>query len=941
MPTVPIYQRQTAPEMAPVNNVNLRLPQQGLGEQLAEVGGNYMQAIGQQKQKQDLADMQDMVNQFSVFADDLYNNPQNGLVTLQGKNAIGQGEARAGQISAKATEMRDSLPEYMRPMFDQQIQPLGRSYGNKFRQYDVGQKQQYEAQVYSSGNELAEVQARGLWNDPVAFGEVMQSRFEATDMYADAYGMPDEWRVAQKVKTKERAASSALDTWIADDPLGYITRNGEPSDVGGVARTPVQGGSSLALGIENNNPGNIEFSDKNPWEGQTGSDGRFAKFATPEHGIRALGKNLLSYNRLHGLDTVGGIITRWAPPKENKTEAYIKAICDRLGVGANDQIDVTNPRTLAELCAGIIRQENGKDSASTISADQISNGVSAALGITALESPKRYNGNTVYDAASPQDQARANRYAMQVLNQRRAQQSDLLDQQVKNIYAATDEGQQPDYVPSQQSFIDSAKNPTVGLRKWQDMQEQLRYGGVIAASKDMSPTAREALLEEARPTDPNSPNFAAQQQRWSKMKAKFSELDKEWERNQGRTMVTNALNNGVALDPSNKSNKDAADSYFDSNLSNFNIKNNEDVNAVTSFVAKTGIIPTKLSSQLNAASAVKDPNVAIPAAELVSRIYDTNPAALSNMPKEKQSFYLNAKRLKDAGVDPKEAVEQAYNLAYNQTDSLKAQLASEQGSSSYKKDRLKAASDFVSDRSQFFRIDPSAKDTNTDAARFRQDYESLYDLNYRVSGGDADIAKKLTSQQIARAWSISEVNGSAQLMKYAPEALYQGGPSGWQAQQWEEEKQRLTYGEKSDPIETSTNALGATSGRPGVATTTTPERKVKGDVILVPDVSTPRNGDYAIMISDKDKDGVPTLQPYYDADGRPLRYRPDLESWKPYQELLTDQKVSVEQTMQKAQERRGFYDTHREFDNQYQEGHEKRIEKQKTQLKNYFRWGKE
>ena len=88
--------------------------------------------------------MQDKINQFSVYADDLYNNPQNGLITLQGKNAVGQGETRAGLISDKAASIRESIPEYMRHTFDQQIQPLGRSYGNRFRQYEVGQKQQYE-----------------------------------------------------------------------------------------------------------------------------------------------------------------------------------------------------------------------------------------------------------------------------------------------------------------------------------------------------------------------------------------------------------------------------------------------------------------------------------------------------------------------------------------------------------------------------------------------------------------------------------------------------------------------------------------------------------------------------------------------------------------------------------------------------------------------------
>lgn len=940
MPTVPVYQRQSQSEMAPVNTQNLRIPQGNGLTALADVGANALGVYQQQREREDLAFAQNALLQFNQQADDLINNPQTGLITKQGANAIGQGEQVAGQLSQMAGSAFDSIPDGpVKEKFRNQFAAAGQPIANRARQYEVGQRQQFESGQQQGLLANLQTQARDSYDDNDMFSSSLSLGGQQIVAYGQAHGQSPEEIEDNWNRFRESAAHEVLNARASTGRYEqYLAKNGEPSDTGGVPRFSAHGNSAASRGLRNNNPGNIEASAENPWEGQTGSDGRFAKFETPEHGIRALGKNLLAYNKRHGLDTVGEMITRWAPPKENDTASYIKAICAQLGVGANDQIDVTNPRTLAALCAGIVQHENGDQ---PYSADQISNGVSAALGLTELTgSNKRRTGDAAFDSASPAAQGAYLRQMQAMQNEQRALYAAQMGTSIKDAYSALDEGMQPGQLPTQADLI-NAFGPAKGMQQWNDLQDQKAYGGVISASKDMSPAARDDLLERLRPNDPNAENFAANQQRWTKMKAKFSELDKEWERNQGRSMVTNALNNGVALDPSNKSNKDAADSYFDSNLSNFNINNNDDVNAVSSFVAKTGIIPTKLASQLNAASAAKDPNVAIPAAELVSRIYDTNPAAVSYMPKEKQSFYLNAKRLKDAGVNPEAAVEQAYNLAYNQTDALKAQLASEQGTSSYKKDRLSAASDFVSDRSQFLRIDPSAKDTNTDAASFRQDYESLYDLNYRVSGGDADIAKKLTSQQIARAWSISEVNGSAQLMKYAPEALYQGGPSGWQAQQWEEEKQRLTYGEKSDPIETSTNVLNATTGRPGVATTTTPERKVKGDIILVPDASTPRNGDYSIMIRDKDKDGVPTLQHYFDADGRQLRYRPDLESWKPYQELISDQKVNVEQTMQKAQERRGFYDAHREFDDQYQEGHEKRVEKQKIQLKNYFRWSNE
>lgn len=125
-------------------------------------------------------------------------------------------------------------------------------------------------------------------------------------------------------------------------------------------------------GIRNNNPGNIDFNPRNPWNGQLGlelgvKNPRFARFDCPENGIRAIGRLLLNYRGRDGMPGVGGkgidtvreTISRWAPPGENDTEAYIQAIAKKLGVKPNDIIDVSNPRVLRVVIGGIIGHETG------------------------------------------------------------------------------------------------------------------------------------------------------------------------------------------------------------------------------------------------------------------------------------------------------------------------------------------------------------------------------------------------------------------------------------------------------------------------------------------------------------------------------------------------------------------------------------------------------
>ncbi|KMJ44160.1 structural protein [Xenorhabdus khoisanae] len=116
----------------------------------------------------------------------------------------------------------------------------------------------------------------------------------------------------------------------------------------------------MTRGIRNHNPGNIRHGDK--WQGlrEIQTDKSFCQFVAPEYGIRAILKILRNYERKYGLNTIRQIISRWAPPNENNTEAYIAYVCKVVGVPSSVVIDVENVNIMSKLVKAIIQMENGQ-----------------------------------------------------------------------------------------------------------------------------------------------------------------------------------------------------------------------------------------------------------------------------------------------------------------------------------------------------------------------------------------------------------------------------------------------------------------------------------------------------------------------------------------------------------------------------------------------------
>lgn len=101
----------------------------------------------------------------------------------------------------------------------------------------------------------------------------------------------------------------------------------------------------------NNNPGNIEdgaFARRQP--GYAGGDGRFARFASADHGFAAMQTLLGGYLR-RGKNTLSEIIGTWAPSSENDVGAYVAHVSKLTGIKPGQRVGAEHLAVIARAMA--------------------------------------------------------------------------------------------------------------------------------------------------------------------------------------------------------------------------------------------------------------------------------------------------------------------------------------------------------------------------------------------------------------------------------------------------------------------------------------------------------------------------------------------------------------------------------------------------------------
>ena len=118
--------------------------------------------------------------------------------------------------------------------------------------------------------------------------------------------------------------------------------------------------------VRNNNPGNIRIGAH--WQGlmepsamspEQHAENAFCVFSTPVWGFRAMATIFHTYHDHDGIKTLRQAISRWAPPNENNTEAYINAVCDQTGMGPDQPFPFGNTQFMQTLLKAVSIHECG------------------------------------------------------------------------------------------------------------------------------------------------------------------------------------------------------------------------------------------------------------------------------------------------------------------------------------------------------------------------------------------------------------------------------------------------------------------------------------------------------------------------------------------------------------------------------------------------------
>ena len=505
------------------------------GQAMTNAGQALGRIVDDMQNEANITVARDIDNQVTLANDDVLHNPETGYVNKRGKESI---DGYDGVIENIQKIRREAIAGVTNPAVRKVVEPVinqRMEHAISLANRHAGQEsQRYQIQTAESHAVINLQDAARDYKNDALFGQALEVAGAAAQNLGKLQGWDADTTRLQATKFQDLGYKLRYEAWVADDPaaaFGSFQKNAEQvsplvreqighqlfqaaapvlaaqfNQAGGAGVvTPTSPDQTMPRGIRNNNPGNISKGGAT-WQGEVaGSDPRYVSFATPEAGIRAMGKTLITYQDKHGLNTVQDIIGRWAPATENDTAAYSANVAKALGVKVDARIDLHDANTLSKITRAMINVENGP-AAKRITDQQIALGLAAANSGAALPGPtvqpdapaSTSTGSTLLDSLPANWQIHVLQLARAQAAQGMAEARDTLRGKVQDASAAYMANGYAPNPPNEAEFI-RAFGQSEGVNRYRDFQNVATLGQTLQSVKTLPAAALANLVASSKP----------------------------------------------------------------------------------------------------------------------------------------------------------------------------------------------------------------------------------------------------------------------------------------------------------------------------------------------------------------------------------------------------------------------------------------------------------
>lgn len=233
MPTVPTVQGRQVESRDIQTGGFQAVSQPNISDALVSVGSQALDVFGQAKQQADLALTQDATQRLYAVGSGLMDDPKEGLMTLQGKNAIGQAPGYIQKFDNEMQTIAGTLPESARNVFLKYAQQQRMQFATQAERHELGQRRQYES---GQQDGYLSLQAQQAISNPQLFNQSALNARASIMAYGQAHGQSPEEIEANWVQWREQAANRASEAWYTPTyqqmmgPEGKIEVTDTPSE---------------------------------------------------------------------------------------------------------------------------------------------------------------------------------------------------------------------------------------------------------------------------------------------------------------------------------------------------------------------------------------------------------------------------------------------------------------------------------------------------------------------------------------------------------------------------------------------------------------------------------------------------------------------------------------------------------------------------------------